>query len=70
VLKLCRRVTGSNLVDMGPGCSARPSLLFWRRSTPIPVCDAGREAMVNVCGVAMAMLPEQIWVPTWPIDFT
>jgi len=26
--------------------------------------------MVNVCGVAMAMLSEQSWVPTWPIDLT
>lgn len=25
--------------------------------TPGPVGDAGREAMVKVCGVAMAMLP-------------
>jgi hypothetical protein len=26
------------------------------------------EVTVKVCGVAVAMLPGQSWVPDWPID--
>ena len=45
----------------GPGCSAHPhrSVL----GTPWSVCVAGREAAVNVCGVATAMLQGHSWVP-------
>ena len=38
------------------------------RLTPKPVMRAGGEAVLKVCGVGMAMLPGQSWVPTWSID--
>ena len=34
------------------------------RETPWPVDIAGREAMVNACGVAVAMLQGHSWAPT------
>jgi hypothetical protein len=45
----------------GPGCSAHPHR--WVRGTPWSVRVAGREAVVNVCGVATAMLQGHSWVP-------
>ncbi len=45
----------------GPGCSAHPHRSV--RGTPWSVCVAGREAAVNVCGVATAMLQGHSWVP-------
>ena len=45
----------------GPGCSAHPHQPV--RGTPWSVCVAGREAVVNVCGVATAMLQGHSWVP-------
>ena len=45
----------------GPGCSAHPYRSVW--GTPWSVCVAGREAVVNVCGVATAMLQGHSWVP-------
>jgi hypothetical protein len=50
-LKLRKRVAGSNLVDMGRNAArdSRPMA----GSTPKPGCDAGGEATVKVCGVAV-----------------
>ena len=45
----------------GLGGSAHPP--FWR-GTLWSVRFAGREAMVNVCGVAVAMLQGHSWAPT------
>jgi hypothetical protein len=61
-LKPRKRSTGSNLADMG-----RDAVRDRRReagSTPDPVGFAGREATVKACGVTVAMLPGQSWVPS------
>jgi hypothetical protein len=61
VLKLRKRGTGSNLVDMGRGAV---------RGHPVGVADSVAgfacwwEATVKVCGVIVAMLPGQSWVPS------
>jgi hypothetical protein len=52
---LRNREAGSNLVDMGR-CAVRGRPVG--RSTPKPFSSGGGEAMVKVCGVAVAMLPE------------
>jgi hypothetical protein len=47
-----KRVAGSNLVDMGRN-AARGTPPCGGVSTPKPGCDAGGEATVKVCGVAV-----------------
>jgi len=61
-----KRAAGSNLADKGR--YAARELCREGRSTPKPVNRAGQEAMVTVCGVAVAMLPGQSWTPPWSID--
>lgn len=50
----------------GPVSSAHPHLVFPRRvrGTPWLGDVAGREAVVNACGVAAAMLQGHSWAPT------
>ena len=48
--------------------SALPRRLWVAGSTPQPFSSSGEEAMVKVCGVAVAMLPEYSWAPPWLID--
>ena len=55
-------VPAPNLAD-GPVSSARPPIRSWW-ATPKPGEIAGPEAMVKVCGVAMARLPGHSWAPT------
>ena len=55
-LKPRNREAGSNLVDMGRSAARDHRLVGW--STPKPSSSVGGEAMVNACGVAVAMLPE------------
>lgn len=47
----------------GLGCSAHPNHVVVR-GTSGPGDVAGREAMVKVCGVAVAMLQGHSWAPT------
>ena len=60
MVKLRKRGTGSNLVDKGRGVV---------HDLPVGWVDfeatwrVGGEATVKVCGVAVAMLPGQSWVP-------
>ena len=61
MVKLRKRGTGSNLVDRGRGVVHDLRLLGG--STPKPTWRVGGEATVKVCGVAVAMLPGQSWVP-------
>ena len=49
---------------MGLGGSAHPHDDGVGRGTPWSVRLAVREATVNACGVAVAMLQEQSWAPT------
>lgn len=37
-------------------------------STPKPCSSHGGEATLKACGVGVAMLPGQSWVPPWPSD--
>jgi hypothetical protein len=60
VVKLRKRGTGSNLVDRGRGAVHD---LPAGGSTSKPTWRVGGEATVKVCGVAVAMLPGQSWVP-------
>ena len=54
-------LAGSNLAGMGGvQCVAVVERV---RSTPKPPFGTGEEAMVKVCGVAVAMLPGYSWVP-------
>jgi hypothetical protein len=46
----------SNLVDMGR-CAVHKAAAEGRVLTPEPFSSVGEEAMVKVCGVAVAMLP-------------
>ena len=36
--------------------------------TPVLCGSHGQEAALNACGVGVAMLPGQSWVPHWLID--
>jgi hypothetical protein len=54
-----KRRTGSNLVDMGRG-AVRDRWDGWAVNSEAGKF-AGGEAMVKVCGVAVAMLPGQSW---------
>jgi hypothetical protein len=67
-LKSRKRGAGSNLVDRGR-CAVRDLHPVGMGSTPKPVNCAGGEATVTICGVSVARLPGQSWVPTWSIDF-
>lgn len=60
MVKLRKRRTGSNLVDRGRD-AVRDHPVGW--STPKPTGSVGGEAMMNDCGVVVAMLPEQSWAP-------
>ncbi len=54
------QTTSSNLMDVG-WAAARTRALAWR--TPWLVNVVGREAMVKVCGVAVARLQGHSWSP-------
>jgi hypothetical protein len=56
-LTLRNSEVGSNLVDMGR-CAAHDPEVSAAGWTPKPFSSGGGEAMVKVCGVAVAMLPE------------
>jgi hypothetical protein len=57
-----KRGTSSNLVDMGwAAVCVVPS--FTRDTTPTSVFDAGQEAMVKACGVAVARPQRKSWAP-------
>jgi hypothetical protein len=56
-LTLRNSEAGSNLVDMGR-CAAHDPVASAVGWTPKPFSSDGQEAMVKVCGVAVAMLPE------------
>jgi hypothetical protein len=50
-MKPRKRVAGSNLVDTGRNAARDPRRVAG--STPKPGCDAGGEATVKACGVAV-----------------
>jgi len=56
------QTTSSKSGGHGLGCNAH--LRGNVRGAPLSVDVAGREAMVNACGVAMAMLQGHSWAPT------
>jgi hypothetical protein len=56
-LTLRNSEAGSNLVDMGRYAVHDKRSKVERESTPKPFSSSGGEAMVKVCGVAVAMLP-------------
>jgi hypothetical protein len=56
---------GSNLTDLGRYAVRGPAL--WAGSTPMPFVFGGEEAMPNVCGVGVAMLPGYSWAPSTPV---
>jgi hypothetical protein len=63
-VNLLKSGTGSNLVD-GGRAAVRVDLSHGE-TTPKPASDAGGEATVNVCGVAVARLQRQSWASILP----
>jgi hypothetical protein len=63
-VKLLKRSSGSNLVDVGwIAARTRATGDAEVRGTPWLVSVAGREATVNVCGVVVAMRQGHSWAP-------
>lgn len=60
-LTLRNREAGLQSGGYGTGMQCTTIASGW--STPKPFSSNGEEAMVNVCGVAVAMLPEYSWAP-------
>ena len=62
-VKLLKTPGGSNLVDQGRSAT-RTRPMMSGGELPRPVANAGREATVKACGVAVAMSQGHSWAPT------